>query len=529
MTPTLILGGARSGKSRYAEHLALELTDRPIYLATSRPWDEGHLARIRRHQKDRGPEWRTVEEPTTLALAELAREVVVVDCVTLWLTNLFTDSGHDLDRSLRAARLALDAALLQDTQWLFVSNELGMGVHAETEAGRTFADLQGFVNQYLASRAASVCLMVAGIPTYVKGAAPGPTPRSKLPEPSIVAREQAEHRQAELTKPPGSLGRLESLAVQIAAWQSSAAPEVRPAAALLFAADHPVTRHGVSPYPSAVTRAMLDNFVGGGAAASVLCSGQRIPLTVVDVGVAGRAAAAPNGNPGARLERDPVSDRSAGDLRTEDAMDRQTFDAALEAGQRAVGRLPRDLKCLILGEMGIGNSTAAAAVCAALLGGDPDDLVGAGTGSHGEALERKRQVVRDALTRVGEKPSPREALRRLGGREIAALYGAMLAALERRVVVLVDGFIVSAAALALLLDHPGARAGLVFAHRSGERGHSRVLEYLGVEPLLDLGMRLGEGSGALVAFPVLEQACRLHGGMATFASAGVPDREEALP
>ena len=525
MTAILVLGGARSGKSRYAQRLALDLTDLPLYLATAEPCDEDHRARIRRHQQDRGPEWRTLEQSRVLALPELVGQVVVVDCVTLWLTHLLSDAGFDLERAVAAAQSGVDAALNQETRWIFVSNEVGMSVHAPTEVGRRFTDLQGFVNQYLASRVDSVCLMVSGIPTYLKGAAPTPTARSTFPEPSAQARTLAEQRQSKLTKPPGSLGRLEDLAVRMAAWQATPVPQTRPAAALVFAADHPVTRHGISPYPSSVTRAMLDNFVAGGAAASVLSAAHGIPLCVVDVGVAtGVTEPVQRGN--TTLERDPACNRPEGDLRTEDAMTPETFEAAVTAGRAAVQRLPRDLRCLILGEMGIGNSTAAAAVCAALIGGDPDTLVGAGTGSHGQALERKRRVVRDALTRVGSNLGPREALRRLGGRELAALYGAMRQALEHRVVVVIDGFIVTAAALPLLLEHPEARAGLVFAHRSDEQGHDQVLDTMGVRPLLYLGMRLGEGSGALVAFPLIEQACRLHRSMATFASAQIPNRTE---
>ena len=344
--------------------------------------------------------------------------------------------------------------------------------------------------------------------------------------------EAARQRQGELTKPPGSLGRLEALAEKLAIWQSSAIPRVRPAATLLFAADHPVTVHGICPYPKEVTRAMLENFAGGGAAASVLSHHQRIPLTVVDVGVhvgctvSGRTASA-------TIERDPVCDCDAGDILVEDAMSPETFMAAVVAGRAAVQRQSPQLRCLILGEMGIGNTTAAAAVCAALLDGDPADMVGVGTGSQGELLARKKQVVRDSVARATDgqagRLSPTEALRRLGGREIAALYGAMLESVERRILILVDGFIVTAAALVLLREHPRAVAGMVFAHRSDERAHGRVLEHLGVAPLLELGMRLGEGSGALMAFPIVEQACVLHEKMATFQSAQVPNRADAEP
>lgn len=173
MRATLILGGARSGKSRYAERLALAASSRPIYLATSRPWDDDHRARIRRHQADRGPEWHTIEEPLALSRVGVEGRVIVVDCLTLWLTNYFADLNQDGAACLAAARAEIDRALSLDNRWLFVSNELGQGLHAPTEAGRKFTDLQGFVNQYVASRANDVVLMVAGIPLYVKGQEPG--------------------------------------------------------------------------------------------------------------------------------------------------------------------------------------------------------------------------------------------------------------------------------------------------------------------------------------------------------------------
>ncbi len=347
-----------------------------------------------------------------------------------------------------------------------------------------------------------------------------------VPLPDEAARDSAARRQAQLTKPPGSLGRLEMLALQLAAWQGASFPSVRPAAALIFAADHPVTRHGVCPYPSAVTRAMVDNFASGGAAVSVLCSGMGIPLTVVDVGVSS-GTTIPREYPGATLVRDPVSEQRAGDIWCEDAMTDEAFSASVEAGRAAVRRLTPRPRCLVLGEMGIGNTTAAAAVCAALLGGPTEAFVGAGTGSLGDQLERKRTVVREAVARVvgndGGRPRPLEALRRLGGREIAALYGAMVEATQERIPIVVDGYIVTTAALVLIEQVTAAKAGMIFAHRSDEAAHGTVLEHLGVSPLLNLGMRLGEASGALVAFPIVEQACRLHERMATFASANVPE------
>jgi nicotinate-nucleotide--dimethylbenzimidazole phosphoribosyltransferase len=339
--------------------------------------------------------------------------------------------------------------------------------------------------------------------------------------PSETSRSAALARQEKLTKPPGSLGALEEIAVQLAAWQGRDTPRSRPAQALLFASDHPVVRHGVSAYPPEVTAAMVANFTAGGAAASVASRALGIPLRVVDVGVRSRVQA---GGP-IELVRDPVADLPAGDLRTEDAMPEATYAAALAAGRRQVDSIPEDAALLILGEMGIGNSTAAAAVAASLLGIPAREAVGPGTGVRGAALERKVQVVADAVARVG-KVSPHRAMQALGGRDLAAMMGAAARALERRMAVLVDGFIVTAALLPLLRLHPEARAGLVFAHRSAEPGHQRLLDALEARPLLDLGLRLGEGSGALAALPLVDLACALHGGMASFEEARVPGPAE---
>jgi nicotinate-nucleotide--dimethylbenzimidazole phosphoribosyltransferase len=349
------------------------------------------------------------------------------------------------------------------------------------------------------------------------------TPRGRIPEPDDRALREARDRQADLTKPAGSLGVLEDVAVQLAAWQGDARPSARPAAVLIFAADHPVTRHGVSAYPASVTRAMLENFACGGAAASVLSQKLGLPLHVVDVGVGGIAAAR-RGSRGALLVRDPVADDPAGDIRVQDAMTRATYERALQAGRSAVDRLGTDVRVLLLGEMGIGNTTVASAVCAALLGGEPALYVGNGTGVDGPTLVTKRRVVADAVVRLGRGAVPAEVLRRIGGRDIVALAGAMGRALERRMAIIVDGFIVTAAALALVRSSPSTLSGMIFSHRSDEQAHGRVLEELGVRPLLSLDLRLGEASGALVAYPLLELACALHNDMATFESAGVPER-----
>jgi len=343
---------------------------------------------------------------------------------------------------------------------------------------------------------------------------------SQFPSPSLVAHEAAQLRQAHLTKPAGSLGRLETLAIDLATWFDDPLPQARPAGALLFAADHGVSLRGVSAYPREVTRAMVCNFLNCGAAAAVLARHHRIPLTVIDVGVAGGPIEW--ASPG--YVRSPVADASSGDLVETDSMDQATLDAALQAGKDAVQSMPPDTRVLILGEMGIGNTTVASALAASLLGGDAKDWVGRGTGVDDKVLQLKRDVVDAALARVRPESRPRELLRRLGGREIAAMAGAMIEAGRLRRVVLVDGFIVTAAALVATQLEPQLRRALMFAHRSAEAAHDRMLQALCARPLLDLELRLGEGSGALVAWSLLDMACCLHCEMATFESAAVPNR-----
>jgi len=337
--------------------------------------------------------------------------------------------------------------------------------------------------------------------------------------------ERARARQRSLTKPEGSLGRLESLAIALAARSEDGAPCSRPAAVVLFASDHPVAQRGVSAYPPAVTAAMVANFLRGGAAASVLAAHLELPMLVVDVGV-GSPYECPPPRDGVRLVRDAVADLPVGDLTIEDALPRPTLEAAILAGRRAVDALAPATRVVILGEMGIGNTTVAAAVAGALLGLEADAIVGSGTGVDDVTLAIKRKVVAQALARVPRGASVEAVLQAVGGREIAALASAAGAAVERGMVVLVDGFIVSVAMLALVRAVPSAREGLVFAHLSREEGHRRVLEALGGEPLLDLAMRLGEASGALTALPLLDAACAIHRSMATFADASVPDRAD---
>lgn len=330
------------------------------------------------------------------------------------------------------------------------------------------------------------------------------------------AAQQAAARQAQLTKPPGSLGELEQLAIQLAGLQRGALPRVERVHIAVFAADHGVVAENVSAFPQAVTAQMIDNFARGGAAISVLADELGATLEIVDLGTVGDSTARDS------VRRQHIAPSSA-NLAREAAMTPAQLRAALEAGRDSVSRAAAaGAELFIGGDMGIGNTTAAAALACALLPAAAQTLAGPGTGLDAAGVARKAQVIERALTlHAAHLAEPREALRRLGGFEIAALAGAYIAAAQAGLPVLVDGFITSAAALAACRIHPGTRDWLLFAHRSAEPGHTAILDALQARALLDLGLRLGEGSGAAVAVPLLRLACALHAGMATFAEAGV--------
>jgi nicotinate-nucleotide--dimethylbenzimidazole phosphoribosyltransferase len=340
------------------------------------------------------------------------------------------------------------------------------------------------------------------------------------------AASRARAHQEQLTKPPGSLGRLEELAVFYAGARGKF-PVAAPARArvCVFAADHGVTAEGVSPYPSSVTAAMVANFVAGGAAISVLARAHDIELVVVDVGVATPALPAVAA-PRAELASHPVRPGTA-NLRREPAMTLEEAERAIHVGwTQACRAADEGVELLGAGEMGIGNTTAAAAVVCALTGREPELVVGRGTGVDAAGLARKIAVVREALAlhplRAGDALG---ALAAVGGLEIAAMAGLMIGGAQRRVPVVVDGFISGAAAIVATALAPGVRDYLCFSHLSAERGHRVVCESLDARPLFDLGMRLGEGTGAALAINLLRAAVRLQSEMATFASAGVANRE----
>jgi nicotinate-nucleotide--dimethylbenzimidazole phosphoribosyltransferase len=330
--------------------------------------------------------------------------------------------------------------------------------------------------------------------------------------PSQDAQAAARDRQAQLTKPPGSLGKLEQLAVQFAGWQGRCDPRLHTVAIRVFAGDHGVVAEGVSAFPQAVTVQMIDNFASGGAAISVLARHCGASFAVINVGT---VAPGPQRDGVVNLDLAP----GTANFCTGAAMTEPLVLRALACGAQ---HAPVSADLFIGGEMGIGNTTSAAALASALLGLPAATTVGRGTGVDDAGLALKCDVVRRALDLHREEGvNALELLRCVGGLEIAALCGAYIASAQRGIPSLVDGYICSAAALVACRLNPGVRAWLLFAHCSAEPGHRHVLDALSAEPLLDLGMRLGEGSGAAVALPLLQTACRLHNEMATFAEAGV--------
>jgi nicotinate-nucleotide--dimethylbenzimidazole phosphoribosyltransferase len=321
----------------------------------------------------------------------------------------------------------------------------------------------------------------------------------------------ARERWLSLTKPPGSLGRLEDLAVRLAVIRRSAMPEIKQKGMFVFCGDHGVAARGVSPYPSEVTVQMAANFVRGGAAISVLCRHLGIRTEVVDMGIAG---ATPEG----------VLDRKVApgtrDFTVEPAMSRDEAQRAVEVGRRLV--LESDYDVMGVGEMGIGNTTAASALLAAFSGMDADEVCGAGAGLDSEGIRRKAAVVRAGIER--HRPDPADGLGVLaavGGLEIAGMAGAVLGAAGKRIPVVLDGFISCSAALVARAIDPGALDTALFAHKSAERAHAAMLRLLGAEPYFDLGMRLGEGTGAALLIGLLENSLALYREMATFAEAAV--------
>src|SRR5579871_1796292 len=317
----------------------------------------------------------------------------------------------------------------------------------------------------------------------------------EMPAPDEAALARAKARQGELTKPAGSLGRLEDIAVFVAGWQGGERPHVDNPLVAVFAGNHGVVAKGVSPFPQSVTQAMVANFTSGGAAINQICKTFDLSLKVYELAL----------------------EQPTGDFTEGPAMDERTCAATMAFGMEALASEP-DL--LILGEMGIGNTTPAAAIYHALYGGEAEDWVGRGTGVDDDGLRRKADAVRAAVDlHRADLTEPLQVLARLGGREIAAMAGAILAARLRRTPVLLDGYVVASAAAVLHALDPTALDHCLAGHVSAERAHRAALARIGKAPILDLGMRLGEGSGGALAAAIVKAAVACHNGMATFAEA----------
>jgi nicotinate-nucleotide--dimethylbenzimidazole phosphoribosyltransferase len=322
-------------------------------------------------------------------------------------------------------------------------------------------------------------------------------PLDALPEPDQVAARFVSERAAEVLRPARALERLDEVAAWLAGWQRTRAPRVERVAGILFAGDHGVASAGVSAYPVEVTRAMVEALRAGVATANVMAEAIGADLVVIDVGVG----------------------RPTGDISVEAAMDKERFQECLEAGRSAVA-VRDDIDLLVLGEMGIGNTTAASAVCAALFGGPAESWTGRGTGIDEARLAHKTGLVAAAARRV-DGAHPVEVLRQVGGSELAAIAGAALEARRRSIPLLLDGFVVTAACAVLEVARPGALDHAIAGHCSAESGHRLLLEKMGKAPLLDLGLRLGEGSGAMAAVPLVRLAARCVTDVATFQEWGL--------
>ena len=327
-------------------------------------------------------------------------------------------------------------------------------------------------------------------------------------------------RQNSLTKPQGSLGRLEELAIQLSALQENINPSVKKPWISIFAGDHGITQEGISAFPQAVTTQMIKNFLNGGAAISVLASHMGAHLEVINTGTI-----EPLENQEC-LINSPVRSSTHNFLH-EPAMGNDELDESLLLGKNAVQRaLKNDANIFIAGEMGIGNTTSATALCCVLFSVAPEEITGAGTGLNLDQIQHKISIINQSLTKHSEitPNQPMELLRTFGGFEIAAMVGAFIHCGQQGMPCVVDGFISTAAAAVAIAVHPNLKTWLIFSHQSAEKGHKLILEHLSANPILQLDMRLGEGSGAAIALSIIKDACELHNKMATFTEAAVSSK-----
>ncbi|MBC7307180.1 MAG: nicotinate-nucleotide--dimethylbenzimidazole phosphoribosyltransferase [Dietzia sp.] len=571
----LVLGGTRSGKSAHAESVAAATGTDVVYVATARrdPDDAEMTARIAAHRDRRPDEWVTEEtDEVTRVLAEHPDSTVLVDDVGGWLTRRmdatlgWTDGGS----AVADETDALVAAVAEHPgPVVLVSPEVGLGVVPDTLSGRVFADVIGSLNRRLAQVCDSAVLVVAGralplddarptpaattpVVTAAATTAPADTPAEHpasaptdahtgashdfpglsdvahyddpvvfppVHPPSHAVAEEARGRHLTLTKPAASLGRLEELGVWIASCQGTCPPRpLERARVVVFAGDHGVAEHGVSAFPREVTLQMADNIVAGGAAVSVLARTAGATVRVADVAM---SAERPGGLDGHKIRR------SSGSIDREDALSPEEVRAAIAAGRRiADEEVDSGADLLIAGDLGIGNTTPATVLTCLVTGHEPVELVGRGTGVDDEGWMRKTAAIRDAMFRAsGDLRDPVAMLRKVGGADLAAMAGFLAQAAVRRTPCLLDGSVVTSAALMAEALAPGSRQWWAAGHRSAEPAHSAALTYLSLDPILEHAMRLGEGSGAVAALPVVHNAVAILTEMATFADAGVSGRD----
>ena len=512
MGMTLLLGGVASGKSRTATALAAGTGRRVTLIATAEALDDEMVERIARHRAQRPATWTVVEEPLALTAAIeriAAPDVLIVDCLTLWVSNLLGDGATSDDEVLALAAAAAKASASRDAPTIVVSNEVGAGIVPANALARRYRDLLGRVNATLRGRgghrgadggrpgrdtvgpdddAGGAMTRLAGL-------------LADLPGPDVASRDAVAARAATVLRPTGALARLDEVAAWLAAWQRTERPAVERPHAIVFAADHGVAAAGVSAYPAEVTVAMLDALEKGAATSAAMARALGVVLDVVDVGVA----------------------RPTGDLRIEPAMDADRFDDAVGAGVEAVERAAAaGADLLVFGEMGIGNTTAAAAVAATLYDEPAAEWCGRGTGLDDAGLARKVEAVEACRARVrAGTADPIEILREAGGAELAAIAGATVAARRHSIPVVLDGYVVTAAVAPLASVRADALDHVIAGHRSAEPGHGRLLERLGLAPLLTLELRLGEGTGALAAVPLVRLAAVGVVEVATFQEWGL--------
>lgn len=531
---TLVLGGQKAGKSTVAARLA-EAARAPVaVVAPAAVEDEEMAERVRRHRADRPPRWRTLETfDLSAGLRDAGPETcVVVDALDTWLAHAMGEAGLLTDADVAplgedgnaAFRSVLDelAAFASATAerpgpTIVVAGQPGLGLHAIGAASRRYADLHGLALQRLGQTARRMLLVTAGRVTELEpppaasavAPVPGTSPDLRALLDGIAAVDaraaaRARRRQHALAKPPGSLGQLEAVGEQLAAITGVCPPPVPSHPALLLAAgDHGVHEEGVSVWPQEVTRSVAAAACAGNATSAVLADSLGARRVVLDVGVRGELADHP------LLLRRRVRDGSR-NLAQEDALTAEEVEDALRSGAATADALIADgADLLVLGEMGIANTTPSACVIAACTGADAQAVTGAGAGSDAPTVARKTAVVQRGLARLGSGRSPLAVLAGVGGLEHAALVGAVLAGAGRRVPVLLDGVTTNAAALVAVALAPSAGGYLLAGHRSAEPGADVALGHLDLEPLLDLGQRLGEGSGALLAVPLVQAAARV--------------------